>query len=339
MRLARRIAVVITLTILGFSFANTASAVAPTLVNPGFETGDFTSWNLTANGGSQNVVADDGGGYDSFIAQEFAGSVNQNVEIAQTFTANIGETIVMRIRFIGHEDCSGIATDTGEVIITDGSDVLVTTVASFSTTCTPDTGWVNHSYTFIANGSFKLKAHVKNGFDSSFSSELRIDLPLGADTDDDGVSDPNDDCPNTGTGIPVDDQGCPLKDTDGDGVFDINDQCPNTPDGLAVDQNGCADVQLDDDNDGISNATDECDGTDPDAPTDKYGCSKEQRGDSDSTNRRRDNVGGAIAGIFGNPNASPTASAPRAGATAAAPATGTLKPPSTGDGGLADENP
>ncbi|HLF79734.1 MAG TPA: hypothetical protein VJB57_19810 [Dehalococcoidia bacterium] len=60
---------------------------------------------------------------------------------------------------------------------------------------------------------------------------------------------------------------------------------------------------------------------------------------TETRNNRGNNVGGAIAGIFGNPNATPTASAPRVAAQAPAPATATLKPPSTGDGGLADENP
>jgi hypothetical protein len=65
----------------------------------------------------------------------------------------------------------------------------------------------------------------------------------------------------------------------------------------------------------------------------------ELRFDLPETHNNHANVAGAIAGIFRNPNATPTASAPRAGATTAAPAAGTLKPPSTGDGGLADENP
>jgi OOP family OmpA-OmpF porin len=63
-------------------------------------------------------------------------------------------------------------------------------------------------------------------------------LLLPADSDNDGVSDSNDKCPGTSSGVPVDAKGCPL-DSDRDGVIDSADQCPGTKMGLAVDSNGC----------------------------------------------------------------------------------------------------
>ena len=50
-------------------------------------------------------------------------------------------------------------------------------------------------------------------------------------------------------------------DTDNDGVPDDDDICPDTPAGDAVDANGCSDAQLDTDNDGVSDADDNCPGT------------------------------------------------------------------------------
>lgn len=58
------------------------------------------------------------------------------------------------------------------------------------------------------------------------------------DTDNDGVADVLDQCPNTEAGVSVDANGCPL-DSDNDGVYDTYDQCPNTPAGAKVDENGC----------------------------------------------------------------------------------------------------
>jgi len=118
-------------------------------------------------------------------------------------------------------------------------------------------------------------------------------------------------------------------DGDGDGVSDNSDSCPGTASGAEVDVNGCSAEQRDSDGDGVSDADDQCPDSLKGEDVNFRGCPVVER--------ERRNVGGAIAGIFGNPNATPTKPA---GTTAAAPATtGTLKPPSTGDGGLADENP
>src|SRR5437870_4685241 len=58
------------------------------------------------------------------------------------------------------------------------------------------------------------------------------------DSDQDGVADGIDKCPNTPAGATVDASGCPL-DADLDGVPDGLDKCPNTPAGTKVDAAGC----------------------------------------------------------------------------------------------------
>ena len=77
---------------------------------------------------------------------------------------------------------------------------------------------------------------------------------MAVDTDGDGVPGPVDQCPNTESGVPVDETGCPV-DSDGDGVPDNEDECPETRDGLEVDAQGCP---IDSDGDGIRDTEDAC---------------------------------------------------------------------------------
>ena len=67
------------------------------------------------------------------------------------------------------------------------------------------------------------------------------------DSDNDGVIDSLDNCPNTPAGTSVDANGCTIleNDTDNDGVFDSLDLCPDTATGTTVDATGCA-VPVDD---------------------------------------------------------------------------------------------
>lgn len=58
------------------------------------------------------------------------------------------------------------------------------------------------------------------------------------DTDQDGVADVLDLCPNSRAGLAVDSKGCML-DGDGDGVADAEDKCPDTEAGARVKVDGC----------------------------------------------------------------------------------------------------
>lgn len=80
---------------------------------------------------------------------------------------------------------------------------------------------------------------------------LTFNLGNSKDTDNDGVSDQRDNCPDTPSGVSVDKNGCPL-DKDNDGTADYMDACPDVF-GLKS-LNGCPDR----DNDGVSDATDRC---------------------------------------------------------------------------------
>ncbi|QNF32367.1 OmpA family protein [Adhaeribacter swui] len=84
---------------------------------------------------------------------------------------------------------------------------------------------------------------------------LTFSLGKAKDADGDGVPDRKDKCPDTPTGVKVDENGCPV-DTDKDGVPDYQDNCPDVAGVAAL--NGCPDR----DNDGVADAQDQC----PDQP-------------------------------------------------------------------------
>jgi hypothetical protein len=92
--------------------------------------------------------------------------------------------------------------------------------------------------------------------------------PSWKDSDDDGVPNHLDKCPNTSSGIKVDAWGCPA-DSDGDWVIDSRDGCPDTPQGVQVDSDGCP---MDADLDGVYDGHDKCPGTEPGISVDENGC-------------------------------------------------------------------
>ncbi|MEI6894106.1 MAG: cellulase family glycosylhydrolase [Colwellia sp.] len=97
------------------------------------------------------------------------------------------------------------------------------------------------------------------------------------DADEDGVEDAVDQCPDTPVGDEVDALGCTiLPDTDNDGINDTIDECPDTPAGEEVDALGCTLLPIiDDDNDGIANEIDECPDTPAGTAVDATGCEVE----------------------------------------------------------------
>lgn len=61
-------------------------------------------------------------------------------------------------------------------------------------------------------------------------------------------------------------------DTDNDGIEDGQDQCPDSDLDAAVDLNGCTSSQLDEDNDGVSDAEDQCPNSSVGVTVDSVGC-------------------------------------------------------------------
>ena len=108
-------------------------------------------------------------------------------------------------------------------------------------------------------------------------ASIGVSLFLGGpkDSDEDGVFDMYDECPDTQRGVVVDERGCPI-DSDMDGVFDGLDRCPNTPAGAIVDAQGCP---ADEDLDMVLDGIDQCPGTPIGAIVDDLGCPKDSDGD------------------------------------------------------------
>ncbi len=93
------------------------------------------------------------------------------------------------------------------------------------------------------------------------------------DNDKDGVLDVQDRCPNIPEDLDdfQDDDGCPEEDNDQDHIFDEDDRCPNAAEDFDndEDEDGCPDY--DRDQDGIPDSSDRC----PDEPEDKDGVKDE----------------------------------------------------------------
>ena len=96
------------------------------------------------------------------------------------------------------------------------------------------------------------------------------------DRDRDGVPDESDQCPSLPRGDKPDPArlGCPIPDRDGDGVLDAKDQCPEVPQGNEPDPARTGFPDKDTDNDGVVDGKDQCPsvpkGDHPDAA--KLGC-------------------------------------------------------------------
>jgi OOP family OmpA-OmpF porin len=88
------------------------------------------------------------------------------------------------------------------------------------------------------------------------------------DSDNDGVIDAEDECPNSAPGAIVNNDGCEL-DSDNDGVVNRLDKCPNSAPGAIVNNDGC---ELDSDGDGVVDRLDKCPNTPKGDIINKVGC-------------------------------------------------------------------
>jgi hypothetical protein len=124
------------------------------------------------------------------------------------------------------------------------------------------------------------------------------------DSDNDGILDNKDRCPDTPAGAQVDGRGCSgdsdtdgvptggslrrhatrrhgrcqgcTRDSDGDNIPDGIDRCPDTPPGVLVDPAGCP---KDSDGDAIPDGLDRCSETPRGATVDALGCPGDEDGD------------------------------------------------------------
>ncbi|MGB6036711.1 MAG: thrombospondin type 3 repeat-containing protein [Cryomorphaceae bacterium] len=155
---------------------------------------------------------------------------------------------------------------------------------SISMTATPSDGYVFKNWSGdVSTTENPLKLTVDN-------DKNIIAVFEKPDNDNDGIAEPDDQCPNTPAGEDVDNNGCSTsqKDSDGDGINDDIDECPNTENGQEVNEIGCVvgtndgagGEVIDIDEDGVADNVDECPETPEGAAVDEQGCSATQK-DSD----------------------------------------------------------
>jgi OmpA-OmpF porin, OOP family len=168
---------------------------------------------------------------------------------------------------------------------------------------------LNLQETFLFTNNDSRDGAVSGKKDDFLMHSAGLTFSFGSkkDADLDGVSDKNDKCPDTPTGVTVDKTGCPVDtdkdgvadyldacpavagsamlkgcpDADNDGIADAEDRCPNQP-GTAM-LKGCPDA----DNDGVADLDDKCPSTKPGTKVDASGCSKDSDNDgvSDDVDR------------------------------------------------------
>jgi outer membrane protein OmpA-like peptidoglycan-associated protein len=145
---------------------------------------------------------------------------------------------------------------------------------------------LNFAGSYNASGTDELDGHVSKKKDIYFGGTAGISIIFGGvkDSDNDGVADDYDLCPNTPSGITVDEFGCPVKivqDDDMDGISNEFDKCPDTPFGIKVDNEGCP---TDLDGDGVPDYKDKCPNTAPGIMVNESGCPLDSDGDGIADN-------------------------------------------------------
>lgn len=108
------------------------------------------------------------------------------------------------------------------------------------------------------------------------AAPAEVEVVQTADADGDGVTDDQDQCPDTPAGTQVNGQGCE-GDSDSDGVADSSDTCPDTAAGTAVNEQGCP-ATADADNDGVADDKDQCADTAAGTAVDESGCAPKAEG-------------------------------------------------------------
>ncbi|MDB4956117.1 MAG: cell envelope biosis protein OmpA [Myxococcales bacterium] len=98
------------------------------------------------------------------------------------------------------------------------------------------------------------------GLAVGYGGRGRSSITIKGDTDGDGISDLEDNCPDEPAGPNPDPmrEGCPTSDHDGDGVLDAEDLCPNEAAGKHQDPSRAGCPFTDSDGDKIADADDKC---------------------------------------------------------------------------------
>ena len=168
--------------------------------------------------------------------------------------------IVARVSFIPNGDSVKMGW-----IIEGQNSVIDDDPLTFPGPYTDDLNGTQWRYDTIHFNEAGLREHASR-WDTRISTAMADLFHPIIDSDNDGVNDDVDICPDTHTSAEVYVDGCSEEqrrpgsttDTDQDGIVDADDLCQQTPLGESVYTDGCSDSQLDSDGDGVSDAEDAC---------------------------------------------------------------------------------
>lgn len=235
-----------------------------------------TSWQVSLGGtmskainfefraSSHTLDAADGSGGEAEISGwglDFPVFMHRHPKFAPYLLVGIGHSEV-------RNDIAGVsASSIGEGTTSDWGVGFISKFTGYQMGLRFDVRYRNyHDSLDIADGIVNIGFHLPIG-----------SSPLAPDQDGDGVPDHRDNCPLTGEGTEVDENGCP-RDDDKDGVINNNDACPFTEAGTEVDSRGCK-VDGDEDGDGVPDSKDQCPGSEEDTEVNEVGCSADTDGD------------------------------------------------------------
>uniref|UniRef100_UPI00226A0940 beta strand repeat-containing protein n=1 Tax=unclassified Sphingomonas TaxID=196159 RepID=UPI00226A0940 len=168
-----------------------AGTNSPTILNPGFATGDTSGWTQIIAGGTAAVVTSANSSsnvtYKSQIAGDNyfllagGGTVSQGNGVKQSFTATAGQTFTLYALFLGAESANyGSFNDNGIVTLKLPDNTTQTLYSqSMSTAGSSATvPWQSKLVTLTQTGNYTITATSANIGDSSVPSHLGFELAL-----------------------------------------------------------------------------------------------------------------------------------------------------------------
>jgi hypothetical protein len=159
-----------------------ATADGINITNGGFETGDFTGWNVTIPPGGAAQVVTSFGTYlpeeGSFFAILTNGQQDIFTMVSQPFTVYSPGTVIQGWAFFKTVDYAPFSDESKvEITVTSGGRVIATLFQAsvLSVGNYGGTPWTYWSYTFAAPGQYTIQAGVVNRGDSAVASYVGLD--------------------------------------------------------------------------------------------------------------------------------------------------------------------
>ena len=160
-----------------------ASAAPISVINGGFETGNFSGWSTSGNG-SETVVASvtpvmlKGVVYSPTEGSYFA-NLYADATLYQNTSWNAGDKLSFDWNFVANDYMNDRSVfkvmDSGNTVISSVTLADVSTVGDYKAT-----GWKHYTYTFASAGSGSINFGVYNDTDTALPSQLLIDKVTAA---------------------------------------------------------------------------------------------------------------------------------------------------------------